>query len=146
MDLFSFLKSIFKRDSAASHVFEQAEKFRDVAGIFLITLSGANLEGFEWVEKEPEFVAGYMQGFGDVLAQAAGESPGSMLGGNIAIQFIKVILADAKNDDIRSFIQYSLTAQGASFDSGISCGERDGNGFLQRKSHLPRALVEHLGI
>lgn len=143
MSFLTKISSIFKA-SKPEDDFALAESYKNIAGLFLVTLNGgAKITGEQWINREPAFAAGYLHGFGDAIAQSIGRNTGSLLGANIAVQFSKVILEDANSDKVDAFIEYSLNANGHDYEHGIQLGAQDGNGFLNKTSNLPRALVAH---
>jgi hypothetical protein len=145
MNAFSFFQSLFRKKTPDDNAIEIAKKFASIAIRFTFTLRAAGLDGEKWVRKEPLFVAGYLQGFADVIAQHLGGTPGGNLGANIALQFAKEILYEADTNFVTSFIEFSIFgANGKEFRQGIELGGQDGNEYIEKNTTLSRGLEAHL--
>jgi hypothetical protein len=147
MKVFNFFQSLFRKKTPDDNAIEMAQRFASIAVRFIFTLRVAGLDGEKWVRKEPLFVAGYLQGFADVIAQHLGGSSGGDLSANIALQFVKVILsdADADNEFVNSFIEFAVfQASGEQFNLALALGGSDGNEMLQSEYNiLSRGLEAH---
>lgn len=144
MRVLTWLKSLVggNRNELADD-FEIAKNMGAVAGTWLILLYMVDLDAPKWAAKEPHYMAGYLQGYADVVAQAMGRETGSMLGQNIALQFALTLFGAAPSN---SFIEFSMGAEGAVYDLGLADGCEDGNGFVSKKTQIANILSKHLGI
>ena len=146
MNFFSWFRLDRQRTKAKQSDFEIAKELGSLAEGFLFPLDVAGLDGPKWALKEAPFMAGYLQGYADVLAQSFGRDPGSSLGQNIALQFCRTLLKDSPASFVNTFVEFSMNADGPDFDEGLERGARDGNALQMKKTAMPIALGEHLGL
>lgn len=150
MKIVEWVRSMVRGTSPSidSEDFRLAKSFAPIAESFLVPLGVVGLNGPKWAIKEADFMAGYLQGYGDVIAQASGRESGSQLGANIALQFALKLMgaAEAPTKVVNAFIEFSASASGPIFDAGMARGSQDANSFATQQSTLAKALAEHLGI
>lgn len=150
MKVINWIRSMLKGDHASGVAddFALAKTLGATADTFLLPLGVAGLDAKTWAAKEAHFMAGYLQGYGDVVAQACGREPDSQLGANVALQFALRLMhaADASQAETNSFAEFLMTADGPGFHSGMAYGSKDANAFVTKKSMIATALGEHLGI
>lgn len=153
MKIYDWFYSIVEliRPSKTHEDIEIATKLAVFADVFLLPLGAADLDGPRWALKESNFMAGYLQGVGDILAQASGRERGSMLGPNLALHFAKRLFAaaNAPNEVFTAYVHLSMLATGPQFEMGMTFGSRDANAFISTKKRgltfYPIALSEHFG-
>jgi hypothetical protein len=146
MNFFSWLGLNRQGKKSKKNDFEIAEELGSLAEVFLFPLDVAGLDGPKWALKEAPFMAGYLQGYADVLAQSFGRESGSSLGKNIALQFCRTLLKGSPNSFVNTFVEFSMNADGPDFDDGLERGARDGNALQMKKTAMAIALGEHLKI
>lgn len=140
-----WLRSMFSRKvEQFEKELEAARSLAIAAEVLLLPIAAAGNTPEGLLANQPQFMCGYLAGFGDVLAQGAGSESGGILSQNLVLHMMINLFGHKKAEELISLTSDLMSNPTGEFRNGMRAGGEDGNRIISKG--LPRSLSRHLGL